>query len=334
MLARTARPPPPLAARLPPQDDGVAGARLAIKTTTHGALPQAGVRAGRRRSAAASDTDRGGRKRIDGGGFVVADMTPAAVLGLADALKGRDALILNAGSGDDRLREADCRPTCCTRHRRGRCWRTGWRSIWCGSSGGAGSWCAAPGPTMRRSPTPCGAPAKRFGGQDRGGAHVPGRDRQPARRWRPRADPAADPRPSPRMRRPMTCCWSPTRRACSAITSPIAHGMRGRWRARRGWSPTSWHPALEQWGATQFQNRFRRLANRPMRPLDYDVWVAVRSIGEAATRTQVGGAQDADRLHEARPSSTSPPSRGASSATAPGTASCASRSWSQRRSCR
>jgi ABC transporter substrate binding protein (PQQ-dependent alcohol dehydrogenase system) len=54
----------------------------------------------------------------------------------------------------------------------------------------------------------------------------------------------------------------------------------------QGLAPMSWHPALEQWGATQFQNRFRRLANRPMRPLDYDVWVAVRSVGEAATRTR------------------------------------------------
>ncbi|MGB8137822.1 MAG: branched-chain amino acid ABC transporter substrate-binding protein, partial [Pseudolabrys sp.] len=54
----------------------------------------------------------------------------------------------------------------------------------------------------------------------------------------------------------------------------------------QGLVPMSWHPALEQWGATQFQNRFRRLANRPMRPLDYDVWVAVRSIGEAATRAK------------------------------------------------
>jgi ABC transporter substrate binding protein (PQQ-dependent alcohol dehydrogenase system) len=54
----------------------------------------------------------------------------------------------------------------------------------------------------------------------------------------------------------------------------------------QGLTPMSWHPALEQWGATQFQNRFRRLANRAMRPLDYDAWVAVRSIGEAATRTK------------------------------------------------
>ena len=33
-----------------------------------------------------------------------------AVLQLADALKGRNALIMNAGASDDRLREADCRP--------------------------------------------------------------------------------------------------------------------------------------------------------------------------------------------------------------------------------
>jgi ABC transporter substrate binding protein (PQQ-dependent alcohol dehydrogenase system) len=52
----------------------------------------------------------------------------------------------------------------------------------------------------------------------------------------------------------------------------------------QGLVATSWHPALEQWGATQFQNRFRRLAGRAMRQLDYDVWIAVRAVGEAATR--------------------------------------------------
>ena len=54
----------------------------------------------------------------------------------------------------------------------------------------------------------------------------------------------------------------------------------------QGLVPVGWHPALEQWGATQIQNRFRRLANRTMRPLDYDAWVAVRSIGEAAIRNR------------------------------------------------
>jgi ABC transporter substrate binding protein (PQQ-dependent alcohol dehydrogenase system) len=48
---------------------------------------------------------------------------------------------------------------------------------------------------------------------------------------------------------------------------------------------SSWHPAHEQWGATQMQNRFQAYANRFMLPLDYQAWVAVRTVGEAATRT-------------------------------------------------
>ena len=53
-----------------------------------------------------------------------------------------------------------------------------------------------------------------------------------------------------------------------------------------GLTASSWHPALELWGATQFQNRFRRLNNRMMSTLDYDSWLAVRVIGEAASRKQ------------------------------------------------
>ncbi len=62
------------------------------------------------------------------------------------------------------------------------------------------------------------------------------------------------------------------------------------WEARpvagsAGLVPRSWHPALEAWGATQFQNRFEAMAGRPMRDEDYQAWLAVRIIGEAATRT-------------------------------------------------
>ena len=53
-----------------------------------------------------------------------------------------------------------------------------------------------------------------------------------------------------------------------------------------GLVPRSWHPALEAWGATQFQNRFERLANRPMREEDYQSWLALRMVGEAATQTR------------------------------------------------
>jgi ABC transporter substrate binding protein (PQQ-dependent alcohol dehydrogenase system) len=50
----------------------------------------------------------------------------------------------------------------------------------------------------------------------------------------------------------------------------------------------TWHPALEAWGATQFQNRFEAMAGRPMREMDYQAWLAIRILGEAATRMQSG----------------------------------------------
>ena len=55
-----------------------------------------------------------------------------------------------------------------------------------------------------------------------------------------------------------------------------------------GLVPGSWHPSHEAWGATQFQTRFEKQANRPARDEDYQVWVALRALGEAATRTQGG----------------------------------------------
>ncbi|SED58701.1 ABC transporter substrate-binding protein [Rhodobacter sp. 24-YEA-8] len=55
-----------------------------------------------------------------------------------------------------------------------------------------------------------------------------------------------------------------------------------------GLMPESWSPAHEAWGATQFQSRFEKLAGRPARDEDYQVWMALRVIGEAATRTKGG----------------------------------------------
>ncbi len=55
----------------------------------------------------------------------------------------------------------------------------------------------------------------------------------------------------------------------------------------QGMVPTAWARPFEQWGATQLQLRFQKLANRPMTTKDYGAWMAVRAAGEAATR---GGA--------------------------------------------
>ncbi len=57
----------------------------------------------------------------------------------------------------------------------------------------------------------------------------------------------------------------------------------------QGLTPSSWARLFEQWGATQLQSRFQKAAGRWMTDRDYGAWMAVRAIGEAATR---GGSTD------------------------------------------
>ncbi|MBB3019184.1 ABC transporter substrate binding protein (PQQ-dependent alcohol dehydrogenase system) [Microvirga lupini] len=54
----------------------------------------------------------------------------------------------------------------------------------------------------------------------------------------------------------------------------------------QGLVTTAWSPVSEQWGATQLQARFEKLAGRRMGVVDYAAWAAVRSIGEAAIRSR------------------------------------------------
>jgi ABC transporter substrate binding protein (PQQ-dependent alcohol dehydrogenase system) len=54
----------------------------------------------------------------------------------------------------------------------------------------------------------------------------------------------------------------------------------------QGLAASGWHHTLESWGAIQLQNRFREQAGRRMTEVDYGAWLAVRAIGEAATRTK------------------------------------------------
>jgi ABC transporter substrate binding protein (PQQ-dependent alcohol dehydrogenase system) len=54
----------------------------------------------------------------------------------------------------------------------------------------------------------------------------------------------------------------------------------------QGLIPTAWARPHEQWGATQLQERFLRQSKRWMTDRDYAAWMAVRAIGEAATRSK------------------------------------------------
>ena len=53
----------------------------------------------------------------------------------------------------------------------------------------------------------------------------------------------------------------------------------------QGLMPVAWHRTHEQWGAVQLQNRFKKQAQRWMTEEDYGAWLAIRTIGESATRT-------------------------------------------------
>lgn len=74
-------------------------------------------------------------------------------------------------------------------------------------------------------------------------------------------------------------------------------GLFGEYLGYRTWLPrpvigtqglmaTSWHKTHEQWGAIQMQNRFKEKTGRWMEEQDYGAYLAVRAIGEAATRTK------------------------------------------------
>jgi ABC transporter substrate binding protein (PQQ-dependent alcohol dehydrogenase system) len=63
----------------------------------------------------------------------------------------------------------------------------------------------------------------------------------------------------------------------------------------QGLIATAWHRSHEQWGAVQIQNRFKEQAGRWMEEQDYAAYLAVRAIGEAATRT---GSNDANRVKD------------------------------------
>ena len=74
-------------------------------------------------------------------------------------------------------------------------------------------------------------------------------------------------------------------------------GEFGEYLDYRTWSPrpvigtqgliaTAWHKTHELWGATQLQKRFKEQAGRAMEEQDFGAYLAVRAIGEAATRTK------------------------------------------------
>jgi len=277
---------------IPPVDDGIAGGKLAIadNNTTGRFLKQdysLDFVENAKPDALVADVVA---KVAAGSRFIVVDASAATVLALADALKGTDAVLLNASAPDDRLREEDCRANvlhtaparsmltdALAQYLAWKRW-TKWFLV-TGTTPEDKAYADA----MRRS-------AKRFGAQiveertfqyDAGSRRTDGGFEQ-VQQQIPTLTQGAKPH--------------------DVVIVADEGELFGEYLPFRTWDPrpvagtagliaTPWHPALELWGGTQFQNRFKRLANRQMRPLDYNVWLAVRAIGEAASRKQTADAK-------------------------------------------
>ncbi|MCU0954197.1 MAG: ABC transporter substrate-binding protein [Hyphomicrobium sp.] len=290
LMVRQLRPnrlPPLSLLDLPPKDNGLAGARLAVDdNNTTGRFLKQNFALELIESEDPAELIAEAKKRAEGGiGFIISDLDAKPTIELADALKGLDAVIFNVSAPDENIREEDCRAN--LKHTAPS--RTmladalaqylAWKR-W-------GTWVLVVGPSAedkaladayRRS-------AQRFGMkivEEREFKYDPGSRR---------SDGGFE---QIQQQIPTFTQKLPPHDILIVVDEGELFGdyfPYRTWDARpvagsAGLFPTSWHAAIELWGGTQFQNRFKRLAGRNMTPLDYNAWMAVRSIGEAATRKQ------------------------------------------------
>jgi ABC transporter substrate binding protein (PQQ-dependent alcohol dehydrogenase system) len=272
---------------VPPDNDGVAGVRLALEdnNTTgkflnqHFTLEQVRIKEGDDPVAAVSQlADRG----IS---FFVVDLPADALLKVADAGRPRGLVFFNSGAIDDRLREEDCRPNVIhaaptrsmladglAQYLVAKRW-TRWLLV-VGSHDPDKLYADA----LRRS-------AGRFGArivqervfEDTGGARRTDSGLVQIQRQMPlflQGAPdydvlvAAD-------ESEVFASYLPYR---TREPRPVAGSA--------GLVPKSWDAAHDQWGANQLQNRFMQMFSRRMTALDGQAWTAARMIGEAASRVR------------------------------------------------
>ena len=291
-IKRKAAPPPTYTFDPAPDDEGLAGAQVALReNNTTGAftgrrfvLDEAALEDGEPPAEAA-------RRMVDGGAAFLAVNLPADdLLAVAEAVKDR-ALVFNVGAPDDRLRGADCRGNLFHVSPSRAMLADGlaqflafkrWRKVF-----------LIVGPQARD---------KLYAEAVRRAARKFGLTITAEKPWEfgPLAKAKGD---------------APTQAEALVFTRGVDYdvaviadeaGDFGDYVFLRAWdprptagtqglTPTSWHPTHEAWGAAQLQNRFRRAAERFMRPADYGAWVALRAIGEAATRTGGGDPQVVSR---------------------------------------
>src|SRR6478609_2190261 len=268
---------------IPPENNGVAGAQLAINdnNTTGKFLNQRfsleDVQLNDKDDPAAAASSLAAR----GVSLVLADLPAAALLKAADAPGSQGLLFFNVGAIDDRLREEDCRGnvihTAPTRSMLADAlaqylvWKQ-WRRWFLISGSHPEDKLYAE--ALRRA-------AKRFGAkivqervfEDTGGAR--------------RTDSGIV---QIQRQIPVFAQSAPDHDVLvAADESEVFAGYLPyrTWEARpvagsAGLIPKSWDPAHDQWGANQLQNRFVAMFHRRMTALDFQAWLAARMIGDAA----------------------------------------------------
>lgn len=264
---------------IPPTDGGIAGGQLSITdNNTTGKFMKQEFQLSHVAVPVDGDVLAAFGKLVeDGLQLIIVDAGADVMLKMADLVKDKDVLIFNAGAADTRLRDADCRANILhiapsramlaeglAQYLIARKWR---------------KWFLIEG---RRGSDKLFADAVRHAARKFGGKIVE------ERKW----DYSGD-----------------TRRTAQAEVPRFTQGVKydvlvvadeigefGWYLEYRtfsprpvvgtqGLTPTSWHRTHEQWGAAQLQSRFLKRFNRRMEPQDYHVWAAIRSIGEAASRT-------------------------------------------------
>ena len=272
----------------PTENDGVAGARLAIEdNNTTGKFLGQRFTLEERRIREGEDPVQAATALAEKNGFIIADLPADALLKVSDALRERGTLLFNAGAIDERLREADCRAnvihTAPTRAMLADAlgqylvWKQWKRWLLVVGSHDEDKLFAD---ALRRTATRFGAKIvqeRTF--EDAGGAR--------------RTDSGVT---LIQRQMPVFTQQAP---AYDVLVAADESEVFGAYLPYRTWDPRpvagsaglvprSWDAAQDQWGAIQMQNRFIKLNSRRMTALDMQAWTAARMIGEATSRTNSG----------------------------------------------
>jgi ABC transporter substrate binding protein (PQQ-dependent alcohol dehydrogenase system) len=269
----------------PAENDGVAGARLAIEdNNTTGKFLNQRFTLEEVRLKDGDDVAKATIGLADRNiGFIIADLPADALLKAADAARDRGIVLFNAGSIDDRLREQDCRTnlihTAPTRSMLADglaqylVWKQWKRWLLVTGSHDDDKLFAE---ALRRAATRFGAKiVQERVFEDTGGARRTDSGVTLIQRQMPvftQGAPAYD----ILVAADESEVFAPYLPYRTWDPRPVAGSA--------GLVPKSWDAAHDQWGAVQMQNRFLKLNSRRMTALDMQAWTAARMIGEAASR--------------------------------------------------